>query len=217
MAAPILNASFVKELVDEASKALEDGELTFNELISLGGLLAQKVGIFSQLTGPQKQELVIHSIQEAISQVIREKVKSNIGPEQLEEIKKKLEIARSFAENSIPVVLSLVVKASHGQIVVTPEQATAAQSGLTKFLNCLIKVLTFGAGAPKAPEKGVELLTLTKTADPLPVSVPVPVPAEPQTAAPADVSVDVSVDAPETPVDAPVTPVDAPATEQASA
>lgn len=198
MATPVLNASFVKELVDEAAKALEDGELTFNELISLGGLLAQKVGVFSQLTGSQKQELVIHSIQEAISVVIREKVKSNITAEQLEDLKKKLEIARTFAENSIPVVLSLVVKASNGQIVVTPEQAAATQSGLSKFINCLIKVLTFGTGAPKAPEKGVELLTLTKTADPV-LSSP---PAHP-VAPPADSvkSADIVVDVPETPVE----------------
>jgi hypothetical protein len=71
-----------------------------------------------------------------------------------------------------------MVKAAQGQIAVTPQQASAVQSNFAKFFSCLLRVVTFGATAPKAPEKGVELLTLTKTDVILPavvVSPPTPV------------------------------------------
>ncbi len=176
MAPPTLNASFVKELVEEASKALEDGELTMNELISLGALLAEKVGAFSQLTGEQKKELVLHSIQEAITMVVQKEIQKNLSAEQLDAFKQKLETARKFAETTIPLVLSLMVKAAQGQIAVTPQQASAVQSNVAKFFSCLLRVVTFGAAAPKAPEKGVELLTLTKTDVILPSVVVAPPP-----------------------------------------
>lgn len=163
MAPPALHASFVKELIDEASKALEDGELTMNELISLGALLAEKLGAFSQLTGEQKKDLVLHSIQEAITIVLQKEIQKNLNAEQLDALKQKLETARKFAETSIPLVLSLMVKAAQGQIAVTPQQAAAAQSNIAKFFSCLLRIVTFGASAPKKTEKGVELLTLTKT------------------------------------------------------
>jgi hypothetical protein len=171
MAPPTLNASFVKDLIDEASKALEDGELSMNELISLGALLAEKLGAFSQLTGEQKKELVLHSIQEAITVVVQKEIQKNLSAEQLESFKQKLDTARKFAETTIPLVLSLMVKAAQGQIAVTPQQATAVQSNVAKFFSCLLRVLTLGATAPKKVEKGVELLTLTKTDVVLPTVV----------------------------------------------
>lgn len=178
MAPPTLNASFVNDLIEEASKALEDGELSMNELISLGALLAEKVGAFSQLNGAQKKEIVLHSIQEAITLVVKKEIQKNLSTEQMDAFKQKLETARKFAETTIPLVLSLMVKAAQGQIAVTPQQASAVQSNVGKFFSCLLRVLTFGATAPKAPEKGLELLTLTKTDIILPAVVDTPTPVD---------------------------------------
>lgn len=178
MAPPTLHASFVKDLIEESVKALEDGELTMNELISLGALLAEKVGVFSQLSGEQKKEIVIHSIQEAITSIIQKEVQKNISTDQLEVFKKKLDTARIFAESTIPLVLSLMVKAAQGQITVTPQTQTVVQSNISKFFSCLLRIVTFGATASKAPEKGVELLTLTKTDVNIPIVVDSRTPVE---------------------------------------
>ncbi len=120
------------DLIQHATTVLEDGTVTFGELVSLGGVLAGKVNRFEQLSGHQKQAMVLEVVERALQKICSEKLAS-LPEEQRDEFQKKIESASSFAKETLPSVLTLAVQASRGQLnlgkvveVVTSEEGSRA-------------------------------------------------------------------------------------------
>ncbi len=130
--------NIVDEIIKDAYEVIKDGVITINELIVLGGSLAQKVGYFQTLSGSQKQELIIYSIKAAIQKVLKEK-EPILKDEVFADLKQKLQMAEEFAKNTLPTILSLIVVASRGQIQVDHTQK--AQGCIQQLLSCFGKTV----------------------------------------------------------------------------
>jgi hypothetical protein len=105
----------LRDLVHEASIVLSDGQVTFGEVVHLGGLLAGKANQFAQISGQQKKSLVIQAVEIALRKTLEEKSKS-LSEEQLVSFRAKIEAAASFVKETMPAVLDLAVQAARGQL-----------------------------------------------------------------------------------------------------
>lgn len=101
----------LNELVIEASLVLSDGNVTFGEIVRLGGILAGKVNQLAHLSGQQKKELVIKSVEEGLKLVLD--LKRASLPDDFE---KKIFDAASFAKETLPVVLDLACDVAKGKL-----------------------------------------------------------------------------------------------------
>ena len=106
-----IDLKVLDELAKEASVALSDGELTFGELVHLGGLLASKVNQIGRLSGQQKKELVIKSIEKGLTLVL-----ASLPDDKKCDFQKKAESAQSFAKDALPAVLDLACDVARGKI-----------------------------------------------------------------------------------------------------
>ncbi len=102
-------------LTKSAYDVLADGTVTFGEVVTLGGVLAGKVNQFVQLSGKQKQSLVMNVVERALQQVVKEKLES-IPEDQRDLFRQKIEAASDFAKQTLPSVLTLAVQASRGEL-----------------------------------------------------------------------------------------------------
>jgi hypothetical protein len=108
-------AKMLDGLIQCAYDILADGKVTFGEVVTLGGVLASKVNQFEQLSGLQKQAIVLDIVERALQRVLSEKL--GAIPEELrDDFRKKIETASSFAKDTLPSVLTLAVQASRGQL-----------------------------------------------------------------------------------------------------
>jgi len=105
----------LQDLVHEASIVLSDGQVTFGEVVHLGGLLAGKANQFAQISGQQKKSLVIQAVEIALRKTLEEKSKS-LSEDQLVSFRAKIEAAASFVKETMPAVLDLAVQAARGQL-----------------------------------------------------------------------------------------------------
>jgi hypothetical protein len=106
----------LQELIQCAYDVLADGKVTFGEVVTLGGVLASKVTQFAQLSGLQKQALVVDVVERALQRVLSEKLAGIPEEELRDEFRKKVEAASSFAKETLPSVLKLAVQASRGEL-----------------------------------------------------------------------------------------------------
>lgn len=132
------------DLVNEAVVALSDGELSFGEIVHLGGVLAGKVNRCKQLSGAEKQKLVVQTLETALSRVLEKKP----------EIKEKVEAATEFAKNTLPSVLNLAVSAARGKLDLQ-KSSESLFACLFQLLSCTkgqVPLVPKMVAAPKEPE-----------------------------------------------------------------
>ncbi len=119
MSAPTPAEAAGKELFDELVNAafavLEDGEVTFGEVVQLGGLLASKVNRIAGLSGPAKKELVVSVVQVALKRVVSEVAAGLSGDEKVA-FEKRVQLAGEFARETLPDVIDVAVKAARGEL-----------------------------------------------------------------------------------------------------
>jgi hypothetical protein len=108
-------ASLVSDLVKEAVAILSDGEVTFGEVVHLGGVLAGKVSQFVHLSGLKKQELVIKVVEMALDVVLKT-ILPKIPEENRDAFRQKVETAALFAKDTLPAVLDVAKDAANGKI-----------------------------------------------------------------------------------------------------
>jgi hypothetical protein len=105
----------VNELVNEAVAILSDGEVTFGEVVRLGGVLAGKVSQFAHLSGLKKRELVIKVVEMALDVVLKT-ILPNIPEENRDAFRQKVEAAALFAKDTLPAVMNVANDAANGKI-----------------------------------------------------------------------------------------------------
>ena len=140
----------IDDLVKEAHAALADGSLSFGEVVHLGGVLAGKASQFAQLSGKQKQTLVIRAVELALETILSES-KAKLGDAEHAEFRKKIEGAASFAKETLPAVLDVAVQAAKGQLnILAPQTRRTLWAVLCAVLRCA------GVPAPEVP-KAIEM------------------------------------------------------------
>jgi hypothetical protein len=105
----------IDDLVKEAYDILVDGEVTFGEIVRLGGSLAGKANHFAPLSGHQKQALVIRVVEAALEKVLKEKTNS-LPEDQRAAFVEKIHLAAQFAKDTLPSVLDVAVAAARGKL-----------------------------------------------------------------------------------------------------
>ena len=130
-------AVVIDDLVKAARDALADGEVTFGEVVQLGGLLAGKVNQFAGLSGPEKQKVVIAAVEKALELTLAEKAKS-LPEADREAFEKKVQTAVGFAKETLPAVLNLAVDAANGKLNLGHVKKTCLQT-LLLALRCVAK------------------------------------------------------------------------------
>lgn len=127
----------IDDLVKAACDALADGELTFGEVVQLGGLLAGKVNRFAGLSGPEKQTVVLAAVAKALELILAEKVKT-LPEADREPFEKKVQAAVCFANETLPAVLNLAVDAANGKVDLGRVKKTCIHT-LLLALRCVAK------------------------------------------------------------------------------
>jgi hypothetical protein len=126
----------LRELVHDAADVLSDGKVTFGEVVRLGGSLAGKANRFAQISGQQKQELVIRAVDVALKQVLALKM-ATLPEDQREPFRIKIESAAAFAKETLPAVLDVAVQAARGQLDLRkPEVRKSLWQTLKSLLKC---------------------------------------------------------------------------------
>lgn len=137
------------ELVALAREALSDGKMTFGEVVLLGGQLAGKVNQYGQLSGTQKQELVVRALEDALKQVLAAKEASAPSAEELEAFRQKVQQAVEFAKSTLPAVLTLAVQAARGQLDLKKIDKEAVAKGCWTALKLALRCA--GVQPPEVP------------------------------------------------------------------
>jgi hypothetical protein len=150
----------LKELAKEASLVLADGKVTFGEIVHLGGILAGKVNQLAHLSGQQKKELVIKSVEEGLKLVL-----ASFPDEKKAEFEKKISDAVAFAKETLPAVLNLACDVARGKLNL---KKSSCNSLLSLLFHCIKAPTPVQPLAVTVPLPAVE-----------PLVVPVPVPAVP--------------------------------------
>jgi hypothetical protein len=113
-----LDIPMLDDLVKEAYDILSDGEVTFGEIVRLGGSLAGKASRFAHLSGHQKQTLVIRVVEVALEKVLKEKTTS-LPEDQRAGFVEKIQRAAQFAKETLPSVLDVAVSAAKGKLEIS--------------------------------------------------------------------------------------------------
>jgi len=126
----------LRALVKDAADVLADGEVTFGEVVRLGGSLAGKANQFVQLSGHQKQHLVVKAVEVALEQILV--LKNSTLPEaEREAFQQKIKSAASFAKETLPAVLDVAVQAARGQLnLMKPEVRKTLWTAIVSALRC---------------------------------------------------------------------------------
>jgi hypothetical protein len=136
-----ISSDVLESLTKSAYDALADGKVTFGEVVTLGGVLAGKVNQIVQLSGHQKQAVVMGVVERGLQMVLQEKL-SALPEDQREAYRQKIESACDFVKGTLPSVLTLAVQASRGEInlgkIVETVETVASEDGP---LSCLRVVL----------------------------------------------------------------------------
>jgi hypothetical protein len=135
------HSELLDSLVNDAYKVLVDGEVTCGEVVSLGGSLAGKANQFQQLSGLEKRDLVLSSVDLALKKLLAE-----MGAEPSDDSEKasflsrrqRLVEAAEFAKKTLPSVLNLAVDCARGKIDLRKEEAQkTCQSIFSALFRCV--------------------------------------------------------------------------------
>jgi hypothetical protein len=143
-----LAAKDFAELVGLAREALSDGQLTFGEVVLLGGQLAGKVNQYGQLSGTQKQEIVLRALEDALKQVLAAK-DASLPPTEQEAFRQKVQQAVEFAKSTLPAVLTVAVQAARGQLDLKKIDKVAVAKGCWQAIQQALRCA--GVQAPVVP------------------------------------------------------------------
>jgi hypothetical protein len=165
-----IDSKVLDELAKEASVALLDGELTFGEIVHLGGLLASKVNQFGHLSGHQKKELVIKSVEIGLTLVV-----VSLPEDKKVEFQKKVDAAAAFAKETLPAVLDLACDVAKGKIdLKKPEVQKTCMSLISLLFRCAgtppVEVKELKKEHQKEPQEEQKLPTI-QNKDPVFVEV----------------------------------------------
>ncbi len=108
-------SDLLESLTKSAYEVLADGSVTFGEVVTLGGVLAGKVSQFVQLSGKQKQAVVMNVVERGLHLVLKEKLEL-LPEDQRDSFRQKIEAASEFVKQTLPSVLTLAVQASRGEL-----------------------------------------------------------------------------------------------------
>jgi hypothetical protein len=168
----------LRELVSDASAVLSDGKVTFGEIVHLGGSLASKANRFAQISGKDKQALVLQAVDIALKQVLALKEKT-LAENEMIAFRKQVESAASFAKETLPAVLDVAVQAARGQLDFRkPEVRKTIWQTVKSLLRCCgvqapslpTPVEAFLEG-PKEPEQSHQSLELSEKVATVPPTV----------------------------------------------
>jgi hypothetical protein len=126
------------DLVKLARDALSDGTLTFGEVVLLGGQLAGKVNQYGQLSGSQKQEIVMRALEDGLKQVLAAK-ETSLPAAELEAFRQKVQQAMEFAKSTLPAVLTVAVHAARGQLDLKKIEPEAVAKGCWQALKLALR------------------------------------------------------------------------------
>lgn len=152
------------ELLKSAYDCLADGQVTFGEVVTLGGVLGSKVNRLAQLSGSQKQAVVLQIVESALQKVLTEKVAS-LPEDQQEAFREKVAMAGKFAKETLPSVLQLAVQVAKGtfdfgslvqtttNLVQQPHVQQSCLSGLFGLLRCAGVQVEIPSNLPDTPLK----------------------------------------------------------------
>jgi hypothetical protein len=134
----------IDALAKQAFEILSDGEVTFGEIVQLGATLACKANQFEHLSGLEKQQFVIKAIELGLKKILESL------PSEDEEKKKKVELAASFAKETLPSVLNVAVDAARGRLdLKKPEVKQTCWNIISLLFQCI--------DSPKAQEPKKEI------------------------------------------------------------
>ena len=110
-----ISSDVLDSLTKFAYDSLADGEVTFGGVVRLGGVLAGKVSQLVQLSGYQKQQLVMYVVERGLQMVVKEKLPF-LPEDGQSSYLRDIESASNFAKETLPSVLTLAVQASRGEL-----------------------------------------------------------------------------------------------------
>lgn len=110
-----IHSSLMSDLVNEAVLILSDGDVTFGEVVHLGGVLAGKVSQFVHLSGLKKKALVIKIVEMALDVVLKT-ILPEISEDKRDAFRQRVEAAALFAKDTLPAVLDVANNAANGKI-----------------------------------------------------------------------------------------------------
>ena len=118
--------------------------------------MASKASQYVQLSGHQKQQLVVKAVEVALEQILA--LKNSTLPEaEREAFQQKIKTAASFAKETLPAVLDVAVQAARGQLnLMKPEVRKTLWSAIVSALRC------FGVRPPVLPTPVAQLLEAPK-------------------------------------------------------
>jgi hypothetical protein len=140
-----ISSSVLNNLVNEAVLILSDGEVTFGEVVHLGGVLAGKVSQFVHLSGLKKRELVIKVVEMALD-VVLNTILPKLPEESQAAFRQKVETAAVFAKDTLPSVMDVANDAANGKIDLRdPVVQKTCWAAIKLILGCV------GVQAPEIP------------------------------------------------------------------
>jgi hypothetical protein len=146
------------EIVKEAVTVLSDGEVTFGEVVHLGGVLAGKVSQFGHLSALDKKELIV-TIAEMALDVVLTTVVPSLPEEKQAEFRSKLETAAGFVKETLPAVLDVARDAAQGKFDLGDP---VVQKGIWQLIKTLFGCI--GVQVPELPTPVVAIVESLKEA-----------------------------------------------------
>lgn len=177
-----IDDSVFSDLKKQAFDALSDGELTFGEIVRLGGTLAGKANQIVQLSGIQKKVLVLRVVDLALNEVLKIKMEC-LSAEDFASFQAKIDSAVVFAKDTLPAVLDVAVDVARGHIDLKKPAVKKSCMGLLKLLFSCI-----GSRVPQVVQEPIKVIQQevqkSDVVEPKVVELVVPVVEEPKTAEP---------------------------------
>jgi hypothetical protein len=149
-----LSKTVLDELVKEAVAVFSDGEVTFGEVVHLGGVLAGKVSQFGHLSAVDKKELIV-TIAELALEIVQTTVVPALPEDKQAEFCSKLETASGFVKETLPAVLDVARDAAQGKF-------DLGDPVVQKSIWQLIKTL-FGCIGVQVPELPTPVVAIVET------------------------------------------------------
>lgn len=140
----------MNELVKNAFDILSDGEVTFGEIVRLGGILAGKANRLVHLSGLEKQALVVKVVEIALRQVLDSKL-SFLSESDRDSFRQKVADAAVFAKETLPAVLDVAVSAARGQLDLRKPSVHKVLFALMKCIGCQSPSVATPVSLPSAP------------------------------------------------------------------
>lgn len=135
----------MNELVKNAFDILSDGDVTFGEIVRLGGILASKANRLEHLSGLEKQMLVVKVVEIGLRQVLDSKL-SFLSESDRDSFRQKIGSAADFAKDTLPAVLDVAVSAARGQLDLRkPSVHKVLFASLFQLMKCV------GCQSPSVP------------------------------------------------------------------